>query len=85
MADQLKIGIVGAAGRMGRMLVQVVAETDGCVLAGASEAAGSEHAGADAGALAGVGDLGVKIADDAAAMFSGVDAVIDFTVPDATA
>jgi dihydrodipicolinate reductase len=32
MTDQLKIGIVGAAGRMGRMLVQVVSETESCVL-----------------------------------------------------
>lgn len=85
MADQLNIGIVGAAGRMGRMLVQVVAETEGCVLAGASEAEGSEHIGADAGLLAGAGEAGVAITTDAAAMFAGVDAVIDFTVPAATA
>ncbi len=85
MADQLKIGIVGAAGRMGRMLVQVVSETESCVLAGASEAAGSPHIGDDTGILAGIGTNDVAITDDAATMFASVDAVIDFTVPDATA
>ena len=34
--------------------------------------------------LAGVGEAGVAIGDDAAAMIAGVDAVIDFTAPDAT-
>jgi len=85
MTDQLKIGIVGAAGRMGRMLVQVVSETECCVLAGASEVDGAPHVGMDAGLLAGTGESGVLITTDTAAMFAGVDAVIDFTVPAATA
>jgi 4-hydroxy-tetrahydrodipicolinate reductase len=85
MVDQRKIGIVGAGGRMGQMLVRVVAETDGCVLAGASEVTGSVHLGADPGVLAGVGDSGITITDDTAELFASVDAVIDFTVPAATA
>jgi 4-hydroxy-tetrahydrodipicolinate reductase len=85
MTDQLKIGIVGAGGRMGRMLVQVVAETGGCVLGGASEVPGSALLGQDAGLLAGTGENGVCITDDSAAMFAAVDAVIDFTAPAATA
>ncbi|MEK9901666.1 MAG: 4-hydroxy-tetrahydrodipicolinate reductase [Rhodospirillaceae bacterium] len=85
MVDQRKIGIVGAGGRMGQMLVRVVAETDGCVLAGASEAPGAPHLGADPGVLAGVGASDVTITDDAAALFASVDVVIDFTVPAATA
>ena len=85
MVDQRKIGIVGAGGRMGQMLVRVVAETDGCVLAGASEAPGAPHLGADPGVLAGVGASDVTITDDAAALFAAVDVVIDFTVPAATA
>lgn len=84
MAKPLKIGIVGASGRMGRMVASVIAASDDCELAGATEASGSEHLGADAGMLAGVGDNGVVVTDDAAAMFAGVKAVIDFTVPAAT-
>jgi len=85
MAKPLNIGVVGASGRMGRMVVSIIAATDGCVLAGATEAPGSAQIGADAGALAGVGECGVRITDDAAAMFAGVGVVIDFTVPAATA
>ncbi|MCK5621819.1 MAG: 4-hydroxy-tetrahydrodipicolinate reductase, partial [Alphaproteobacteria bacterium] len=67
----MKIGIVGAAGRMGRMLVRQVGETPGCVLAGATERAGSDAVGKDAGVLAGVGEAGIAITDDAAAMIAG--------------
>ena len=38
----MNLGVVGAAGRMGRMLVRQIAEAQGCVLAGATERAGSE-------------------------------------------
>lgn len=84
MANELKIGIVGAAGRMGQMLVRQVAESEGCRLAGATERSGSEAVGKDAGSLAGITEAGVAIGDDAAAMVAGVDAVIDFTAPDAS-
>jgi len=84
MANEMKIGIVGATGRMGQMLVHQVAGTDGCVLAGATEREGSEAVGKDAGVLAGLGEAGVAIGSDAAVMVAGVDAVIDFTSPDAS-
>ncbi len=70
---------------MGQMLARIVAETEGCVLAGASEVSGSPHIGADPGVLAGSGETGVAISDGAAGVFGAVDAVIDFTAPDATA
>ena len=81
----MKIGVVGGAGRMGQMVVRQVTETAGCIVAGATEQPGSPALGADAGALAGLEPLGVAVTDDAAAMIAGVDAVIDFTVPAATA
>lgn len=84
MAEDLKIGIVGAAGRMGRMLVAQVAASEGCVLAGATERAGSETLGRDAGLVAGIGETGVPLIDDPAMMIAAVDAVIDFTAPSAT-
>jgi 4-hydroxy-tetrahydrodipicolinate reductase len=85
MSDDLKIGIVGAAGRMGQMLVRQVTATAGCRVVGATEGPGSPALGKDAGTLAGVGDLGVAITEDPAAMIANVDVVIDFTVPAATA
>ena len=80
----MRIGVVGAAGRMGGTVVRQVTETAGCVVAAASEIAGSPAIGRDAGELAGIGSLGVAVTDDAVAMFSRVDAVIEFSAPDST-
>ncbi len=32
--ERYRIGIVGCAGRMGRMLLKVTGETEGCVISG---------------------------------------------------
>lgn len=79
-----KIGIVGCAGRMGRMLVRVVNDTEGCEVAGGTEPAGGAHVGKDLGELAGIGTLDVHAGDDPKALFEAVDVVIDFTAPEAT-
>jgi 4-hydroxy-tetrahydrodipicolinate reductase len=84
MAD-LRIGIVGAAGRMGLALARAVAEAEGCAVAAACERPGHEAVGQDIGALAGLGALGIAISEDAGALFAGADAVLDFTAPKATA
>ncbi|MHA1536643.1 MAG: 4-hydroxy-tetrahydrodipicolinate reductase [Alphaproteobacteria bacterium] len=83
MAD-FGIGVVGAAGRMGRMLVAEIAGCEGAVLSGAGESAGNPALGQDAGELAGIGKLGVLLGDDASALFAASDAVIDFTGPEAS-
>jgi 4-hydroxy-tetrahydrodipicolinate reductase len=80
----MKIGVVGAAGRMGGAVIRQVTETDGCVIAAASERPGSPALGRDAGEIAGTGPLGVSITDDGAALFRLVDAVIEFSIPDTT-
>ena len=74
------IGVVGAAGRMGRMLVKEIAETEGAALAGATEGKGNPALGQDAGELAGVGSLGIALGDDPAELFAVAGAVIDFTL-----
>ncbi len=84
MAD-LNIGVVGAGGRMGRMLVEVITTTDGGRLAAASEAGGADTLGKDAGVLAGLDPLGVAVTDDTEGLFEAVDVVVDFTAPAATA
>jgi 4-hydroxy-tetrahydrodipicolinate reductase len=76
--------VVGAAGRMGRMLVKTIAETEGCTLAGAIEQPGSIAIGEDAGLLAGAGRASVAITDDAEAPFAQADGVLDFTAPTAS-
>ena len=76
--------VVGAAGRMGRTLMRTISETQGATLVAAIEQAGSPFLGQDAGDLAGVGPLGVKISDDSLAAFAKADGVLDFTAPAAT-
>jgi 4-hydroxy-tetrahydrodipicolinate reductase len=87
-ADQpstpMKLAVVGAAGRMGQTLIRVIQATPGAILGGAIERPGSPHIGSDAGELAGVGNLGISITDDAPAAFAGVEGVLDFTAPAAT-
>lgn len=80
----MKIAIAGAAGRMGRMLLKQVAETEGAEIGGGLETAGNPALGEDLGRLAGIDPVGIALSDDAAAVFAGADAVIDFTVPEAT-
>lgn len=80
----MRLVVVGAAGRMGRMLVKEVHEAQGCVLAAAVERPGSSMLGQDAGVLAGLPANGVLVAEDAAAAFAAGDAVLDFTTPDST-
>jgi 4-hydroxy-tetrahydrodipicolinate reductase len=80
----MRLAVVGAAGRMGRMLVRTVAETPGVILCGAVERSGSPQIGQDAGLLAGIAPCGVQIADDPLPIFASAQGVIDFTTPAAT-
>jgi 4-hydroxy-tetrahydrodipicolinate reductase len=83
MAD-MRLVVVGAAGRMGRMLVRAVHEADGCELVGAVEREGSIALGEDAGLLAGIGKSGVAITDDPLPLFAQADGVLDFSSPEAS-
>ncbi len=82
--DKMRLVVVGAAGRMGQMLVRTIAESQDAVLAGAVERRGSAALGRDAGELAGLGPLGVAISDDPLTTLLQADGVIDFTGPAAT-
>lgn len=80
----MKIGVAGAAGRMGGAVIRQVTETDGCAVATACDRPDSPAIGQDAGQTAGIQALGVDISGDPDALFAGVDAVIEFSAPDAT-
>jgi 4-hydroxy-tetrahydrodipicolinate reductase len=81
---EMRLVVVGAAGRMGRMLIRAVAEAQGCRLVGAIEREGSTALGHDAGLLAGTGLLEVDVTDDPLPVFAQADGVLDFTAPAAT-
>jgi 4-hydroxy-tetrahydrodipicolinate reductase len=82
--NEMRIAVMGAAGRMGRELVRAVHETPGCVVAGGTERPGARALGLDVGEVAGIGPLGAKITDDPLELFAASDAALDFTSPEAT-
>lgn len=79
-----RIAIPGAAGRMGRTLVDACRQADALELGVATERKGHELVGSDAGLVAGTGLLGVLIGDDLEAVVDRCDVLIDFTTPAAT-
>ena len=83
MSD-MKLIVVGAAGRMGRTLTRIVTESEGVTVVGAIERAGAPEIGKDVGLLAGVGELGVPVTTDPLPLFAKAEGVLDFTVPAAT-
>ncbi|HWG04566.1 MAG TPA: 4-hydroxy-tetrahydrodipicolinate reductase [Beijerinckiaceae bacterium] len=80
----MQLVVAGAAGRMGRMLVRAIHETEGIVVHAALEPKGSIALGQDAGLLAGVGKLNVAIGDDPLTAVAAADGILDFTAPAAT-
>ena len=79
-----KIAITGAAGRMGRNLIEATYLADGAHLAAAIERKGSSMVGTDAGELIGVENQQVAIVDDLTAALPQADVLIDFTIPEVT-
>ena len=79
-----KIGVVGCGGRMGRMLVAEIAATEGCTVAGGSEAPGSGYVNQDIGELAGLGRIGIPVGETVDKLMRDSDVVLEFTSPIAT-
>ncbi len=77
----IRVAVVGAAGRMGRMLIEALATDKQAQLSAAIIPADSSLLGGDAGELAGVGRLGVPLTAGLETCISEVDTVIDFTIP----
>lgn len=82
--SEMKLAVIGPAGRMGRELMRAAHAIEGCVVVGAVARPGSLALGEDAGILAGLGRLGVPISDDPLEIVAKVDGILDFTTPAAT-
>lgn len=80
----MNVGIIGAAGRMGRILIEATLANPATRLTAAVDMPGSSLIGADAGELVGQGHQGVALVDDLNAVVESADVFIDFTVPEAT-
>ena len=77
----VKVGVIGAVGRMGRNLIQAIGQTEGVELSAAIDRPGNSLVGSDAGDMAGVGKLGVTVVDDLSKVINDLDVLVDFTVP----
>ena len=81
---EMRLVVAGAAGRMGRVLIEIIRQTPGAHLAGAIEQPNSIAIGQDAGLLAGCGQTGVAISGDALSAVAAADGILDFTSPQST-
>ncbi|MDY7025013.1 MAG: 4-hydroxy-tetrahydrodipicolinate reductase [Pseudomonadota bacterium] len=80
----IKVGIVGAAGRMGRSLIEAVLENPKLTLHAAIDREQSPFFGIDAGELIGQGKVDIAVSSDLRAVAAELDVLIDFTIPEAT-
>jgi 4-hydroxy-tetrahydrodipicolinate reductase len=78
------IAVHGAAGRMGRAVIEVVLADEQARLCAAVEHAGHPALGQDAGVLAGRPPVGVTLGDDLDRALETADVVIDFSAPAAS-
>ncbi|MDG0968256.1 MAG: 4-hydroxy-tetrahydrodipicolinate reductase [Porticoccaceae bacterium] len=80
----LSIAITGAAGRMGKTLVEVIANTPGVQLSAAIERPGSDFIGHAVGYSSGVDRNAVQIVDNIVDVVDRFDILIDFSNPEST-
>jgi 4-hydroxy-tetrahydrodipicolinate reductase len=77
----IKIGIFGANGRMGKVLIEATSQSELNQLAGASVRPSSTLLGADSGEIAGIGKNGILTCGDLSEVINDIDVLIDFTLP----
>ncbi len=80
----IRIGVCGAAGRMGKTIIELCEKSEELELGAAIEHPQSPMLGLDAGILAGIDEKGVLIVDDINIVSDDFDVLIDFTLADAT-
>ncbi|WP_090502271.1 4-hydroxy-tetrahydrodipicolinate reductase [Pseudomonas borbori] len=79
-----RIAVMGAAGRMGKTLIEAVQQADGVSLTAAIDRADSSLIGADAGELAALGKIGIRLSGSLSEVLDRFDVLIDFTHPSVT-
>ena len=84
MAERTRIVVVGAAGRMGRMLTATALADPGIQVVGAVDRAEAPGAGEDVGTLAGRAPVGVRVGSELSAVLAGTDVVVEFSAPEAS-
>lgn len=77
----MNVGVVGAAGRMGKTIMMCIEDHSGTRLSGGVEAPGHPALGRDLGELAGLTRNNLTLSDNLDEVFSCSDVVIDFSTP----
>ncbi len=77
----IKAIVSGAAGRMGRGIISIIADTKGIEICGGIEKNGDRSIGKDIGEVAGIGRCGIPVCDDMEEIVDECDVIIDFTAP----
>lgn len=80
----IRVAVAGAAGKMGRALIQAIDAAEELTLGAGFEHEHSSALGQDAGELAAVGVSDVTVCCDPTSVIDDFDVVIDFTTPEAT-
>ncbi|NQZ33458.1 MAG: 4-hydroxy-tetrahydrodipicolinate reductase [Oceanospirillaceae bacterium] len=80
----MRIAVIGAAGRMGKVLIEAVQLHPQLSLGAALVSQNSSLCEVDAGELAGVGKIAVYCSNSLAAVVDDFDVLIDFTTPELT-
>lgn len=80
----IKIGVAGAAGKMGSRITALSKEYNGLELAGVFEKSGHKNIGSDIGSIVGIGETGIKLAGNINEIIDNVDIIIDFTSIEST-
>ncbi len=80
----IRIAIIGAAGRMGKVLIEAVRQSANASLGAAIVSPHSSLVGVDAGELAGCGKMGVQTSASLQQVSDDFDVLIDFTNPQLT-
>lgn len=79
-----KVTVTGVAGRMGGRILSLLLNEVGVEIVGATEREGHDYLGVDLGRVIGMPDINVLVSDNIVTAASEADAIIDFTIPQAT-
>ncbi len=84
MTNKIRVGILGAGGRMGRMLIQATQDNPQTQLTATIDHKDSSLIGVDVGELVGIGKLDVVMVGELTEIIDNIDVLIDFSVPNST-
>ena len=80
----IRIGIVGACGRMGKKIASIALEDKDVDIKAAIEKKGFIDGGQDLGKILDIEELGVMVSEDLCSACNDIDCLIDFTLPEPT-